>query len=222
MEIEEEKKLAQLFDKRVSQEVDGEVIGPEFAGYVFRISGGNDKQGFPMKQGILSNRRVRLLLRAGVSCYRPRRVGERKRKSVRGCIVGPDLAVLNLVVLRAGENVVPGLNDEASQQPLRLGPKRANNIRSLFALSKADDPRDFVVGRKVERKNGKTYVKKPKVQRLVTAVRRQRKHKRTLAKKKHQALSKENRQQYAKQLAQKHKDDRQKASSLRKSRKLSN
>ena len=28
-------------------------------GYVFRIGGGNDKQGFPMKQGVLSNNRVR-------------------------------------------------------------------------------------------------------------------------------------------------------------------
>ena len=28
--------------------------------------------------------------------YRPRRTGERKRKSVRGCIVGSDLSVLNL------------------------------------------------------------------------------------------------------------------------------
>ena len=42
-------------------------------GYVFRISGGNDKQGFPMKQGVLTNKRVRLLLSKGTSCYRPRR-----------------------------------------------------------------------------------------------------------------------------------------------------
>eukprot|EP00953_Heterococcus_sp_UTEX-ZZ885_P039756 20364-Heterococcus_DN1.PRE.3 len=39
-----------LYDKRISQEVDGESLGEEFAGYIFRISGGNDKQGFPMKQ----------------------------------------------------------------------------------------------------------------------------------------------------------------------------
>jgi hypothetical protein len=49
--------------------------------------GGNDKQGFPMKQGVLTPQRVRLLLSKGQSCYRERRDGERKRKSVRGCIV---------------------------------------------------------------------------------------------------------------------------------------
>jgi len=72
---------------------------------VLKISGGNDKQGFPMKQGVLSNVRVRLLLSKGHSCYRPRRDGERKRKSVRGCIVDSNLSVLSLVVVKKGEKV---------------------------------------------------------------------------------------------------------------------
>ncbi|PZQ94204.1 MAG: hypothetical protein DI539_31185 [Flavobacterium psychrophilum] len=49
-----------------------------------RVTGGNDKQGFPMKQGVLTTGRVRLLLGQGHSCYRQRRKGERKRMSVRG------------------------------------------------------------------------------------------------------------------------------------------
>lgn len=56
-----------------------------------------------MKQGILTSQRVRLLLKKGMSCYRPRRTGERKRKSVRGCIVGPEIGILNLVVVQKGE-----------------------------------------------------------------------------------------------------------------------
>jgi small subunit ribosomal protein S6e len=53
--------------------VDGEHVGEEFKGYVFRISGGNDKQGFPMRQGVLTDQRVRLLLKRGSKCYRARR-----------------------------------------------------------------------------------------------------------------------------------------------------
>ena len=105
VELEDEKRLRAFYDRRISQEVDGEHIGDEFKGFVFRISGGNDKQGFPMKQGVLTDQRVRLLLRKGLSCYRARRKGERKRKSVRGAIVGPDLSVLNLVVVKRGEEV---------------------------------------------------------------------------------------------------------------------
>ena len=84
VEVDDEKKLRALYDNRIGAEVEGEALGEEFNGYVFRISGGNDKQGFPMKQGVLCNHRVKLLLRAGASCYRQRRSGERKRKSVRG------------------------------------------------------------------------------------------------------------------------------------------
>jgi small subunit ribosomal protein S6e len=156
-----------LYDKRISQEVSGEDIGDEFAGYVFKISGGNDKQGFAMKQGVLTNTRVRLLLADGASCYRTRRAGERKRKSVRGCIVGQDLSVLNLVVVKKGDNELEGLTD--SSVPKRLGPKRANKIRSLFNLTKADDIRKFVVTRTFEKKV-KNVSKRPKIQRLVTPV----------------------------------------------------
>lgn len=49
--------------------------------------------------------RVRLLLSKGHSCYRPRRDGERKRKSVRGCIVDSNLSVLALVIVRKGKQV---------------------------------------------------------------------------------------------------------------------
>jgi len=47
----------------MEQEIDGSVLGEEFKGYIFRITGGNDKQGFPMKQGVLVNGRVRLLFK---------------------------------------------------------------------------------------------------------------------------------------------------------------
>jgi len=173
IDVDDEKKLRALYDKRISQEVEGEALGEEFSGYVFRISGGNDKQGFPMKQGVLCNHRVKLLLRAGASCYRQRRAGERKRKSVRGCVVGPDLAVLNLVVVKQGDSGIEGLTD--TQVPVRLGPKRANKIRKLFALSKEDDVRKYVIKRTFENKKGKEVTKRPKIQRLLTPIMLQRK-----------------------------------------------
>jgi small subunit ribosomal protein S6e len=174
LEITDERKLRALYDKRMSQEVEGEALGEEFKGYIFKITGGNDKQGFPMKQGVLQAKRVRLLLKKGHSCFRERRKGERKRKSVRGCIVGPDLAVVNLVVLKKGQSEIEGLTDR--KIPLRLGPKRASKIRKLFNLSKTDDVRRYVIKRKILDKDGKVKkTKKPKIQRLITPLRLQRK-----------------------------------------------
>ncbi len=60
--------------------------------------------------------------------------GERRRKSVRGCIVSSDLSVLNLVIVKKGEQDLPGLTDE--EKPRMRGPKRASKIRKLFNLSK--------------------------------------------------------------------------------------
>lgn len=137
IEIEDERKLRVFMDRRMGAEVAADSVGPEFAGYVFKITGGNDKQGFPMKQGIMHPTRVRLLLSDGHSCYRPRRSGERKRKSVRGCIVAMDLSVLAVSVVKQGEGELPGLTDTV--HPKRLGPKRATRIRRFFKLSKDDD-----------------------------------------------------------------------------------
>merc|ERR1719444_579563 len=81
-----------------------------------------------MKQGILCNHRVRLLFKKGMSCYRERRKGCRKRKSVRGCVVGPDLATLSLVLVKKGPEELPGLTDD--NRPRRLGPKRASTSGS--------------------------------------------------------------------------------------------
>lgn len=49
--------------------------------------------------------RVRLLFSKGHSCFRERRTGERRRKSVRGCIVDANLSVLAVVVVKKGEQV---------------------------------------------------------------------------------------------------------------------
>merc|ERR1711934_818417 len=168
IEIDDDKKLLPFFDKRVAQEVDGDSLGSEWTGYRFRITGGNDKQGFPMMQGVLTPERVRLLLRKGSKCYRQRHTGEMKRKSVRGCIVSQDLSVLNFVIVKKGPAEIPGITDV--ERPIRLGPKRATKIRKLFNLTAEEDVRKFVVRRKVTTKGGKEYSKAPKIQRLITPV----------------------------------------------------
>merc|ERR1719412_298526 len=129
----------------MAQEVPLECLGEEWKGYMARISGGNDKQGFPMKQGVMTNGRVRLLLSQGHSCYRARRTGERKRKSVRGCIVDGQLSVLSVAIVKKGDGEIPGLTDNTI--PRRLGPKRASKIRKLFNLSKEDNVCQYVIKR---------------------------------------------------------------------------
>lgn len=125
-----------------------------------------------MKQGVLVNGRVRMLLKKKTSTYRPRRTGERQRKSVRGCICGPDLAVIALRIVKKGDAEIEGVTD--GDKPRRLGPKRASTIRKTFSLRKKDDVRKYIVRREVK-KGDKTFYKSPKIQRLITEKRLRRK-----------------------------------------------
>lgn len=182
----------------------------EFKGYVFKIMGGQDKEGFPMKQGVLTNGRVRLLMHRGDPCFRGygRRNGERRRKSVRGCIVSQDLATLNLVVVRQGENPIPGLTD--TEKPRMRGPKRAAKIRKLFDLKKEDDVRKYVntYRRTFTDKAGKTHSRAPKIQRLVTPLTLQRKRARKSLKKQRIEKGKAQAAEYHKLLALRMKERR--------------
>lgn len=218
IDIEDERRLRAFMDKRMGQEVPGDSVGPEFAGYIFKITGGNDKQGFPMKQGVMHPTRVRLLLSKGHSCYRPRRTGERKRKSVRGCIVGMDLAVLSLIIVKQGESDIAGLTDVT--HPKRLGPKRATKIRKFFGLTKEDDVRKYVIRREVQPKGEgkKPYTKAPKIQRLVTPQRLQHKRHRMALKRRRAEAAKDAAAEYQQLLAKRVAEEKAKRSEIKKRR----
>jgi len=209
IEVDDENKLRTFYDKKMSTEVEGDVLGDEFKGYVFKITGGNDKQGFPMKQGILTAARVRILVSEGHTCYRTRRTGERKRKSVRGCIVSADLSVLNLVVAKKGDKEIAGLTDQV--KPRRHAPKRASNIRKLFNLTdKKDDVRQYNIKRRIAKDGQKAYNKYPKIQRLVTPARLQRKRSQFHEAKARVAASKKAAEEYNALIAARYKEARDK------------
>jgi small subunit ribosomal protein S6e len=172
--VDDEHKLSAFMGKRIGTEVSADSLGDNWKNYILKITGGHDKDGFTMKQGILMAGRTRILMSEGHATYRTRRSGERKKKSVRGCIVGHDISALALSIVKQGEGQIEGLTNE--KKPRRRGPKRATRIRKLFALQKKDDPRRYVLlySRKIE-KGGKNHWKTPRIQRLVTDTRLRRK-----------------------------------------------
>ena len=131
----------------------GDVLGDQFKGYIFKITGGSDKQGFAMVQGVMTPERVRLLLGPGSMAFqfhrRQKRKDTRKRKSVRGCITSAESALINMVIVKKGDKDLPGLTD--TSKPKLLAPKRAGKIRRLWNLEKKDDVKNFVVRRTIKR-----------------------------------------------------------------------
>ena len=88
-----------LVGRKLGEEIDGLYVG--LPGYKLSITGGSDKDGFPMRPDLPGPRRKRLLLSGGVG-FHPVRPGMRKKKTVRGNAVSPDILQLNLKIVQRG------------------------------------------------------------------------------------------------------------------------
>ena len=89
-----------LYGKKIGDKFDGSLIG--LPGYVLEITGGTDKDGFPMRPDLEGTARKRLLLSSGPG-YIPRKKGVRKRKTVRGNTIAEDIAQINCKVIAYGD-----------------------------------------------------------------------------------------------------------------------
>ncbi|MCF8884403.1 MAG: 30S ribosomal protein S6e [Nitrososphaerota archaeon] len=107
-----EPRVFQLFiGKKIGDEIDGSIIG--YKGYKIKITGGTDRDGFPMRPDVSGPRKVRILLSGGVG-FHPRekpaskkkkrrlkrkKKGLRKRKTVRGNTISEAIAQINAILI---------------------------------------------------------------------------------------------------------------------------
>lgn len=97
--------------KRIGDEIDGSVFG--YKGYRIRITGGTDKDGFPMRPDVSGVRKVRILIAAGIGFrgyekppskkkkrrQRRKKKGLRRRRTVRGNVISEVIAQINAVLV---------------------------------------------------------------------------------------------------------------------------
>jgi len=88
-----------LLGKKIGDTVKGEPMG--LTGYELQVTGGSDRDGFPMRADVEGTARKKLLLSGGTG-FHSRRKGLRKRKSVRGNTVSAEISQINLKVTKAG------------------------------------------------------------------------------------------------------------------------
>ncbi|MEM3399301.1 MAG: 30S ribosomal protein S6e [Candidatus Micrarchaeia archaeon] len=88
-----------LVGMKIGSEIDGGVIGA--TGYKLRITGGTDKDGFPMLPSITGAGKQKVLLSKPPG-FRPKREGERRRKTIRGNVISDATMQVNTVVLEYG------------------------------------------------------------------------------------------------------------------------
>jgi small subunit ribosomal protein S6e len=91
-----------VYGLKVGDEFDGDLLGSDYKGYRFVITGGSDKDGFPLRKDFDGIVHYRPLL-AGSVGYRPKRKGIRRRKRVRGSEIQDDVTQLNCKLIKAGK-----------------------------------------------------------------------------------------------------------------------
>ena len=85
-----------LIGRKLGEVIDGSVV--KMSGHKLKITGGSDKDGFPMRPDIHGGVRVRAILSEGVG-FHPSQKGERQRKTLRGNVITEDIVQINTKVI---------------------------------------------------------------------------------------------------------------------------
>jgi small subunit ribosomal protein S6e len=97
-------KAQPLIGKQIDETVDGMVAG--LSGSELKITGGSDKDGFPMRKSVHGGVRVSSLLSGGVG-FHPKQDGQQRRKRVRGNVITEDIVQVNLKIVGKEEKASP-------------------------------------------------------------------------------------------------------------------
>lgn len=98
--VVEQDKAISVIGKKLDDEIAGDMFG--LHGYLLKITGGSDKDGFPMHPSVQGQGRKRALL-TGPPGFHPTFEGERRRKTVRGNTISQDIVQINVKVAKKGE-----------------------------------------------------------------------------------------------------------------------
>ena len=96
----EKNKATFLIGKKIGEEFDASPIG--LPGYILKITGGTDKDGFPMHPEVEGMVKKKVLLSKPPG-FHPEKKGQRKKKTVRGNTISEDIAQINCKVVKKGE-----------------------------------------------------------------------------------------------------------------------
>jgi len=92
----EESQAVPLIGRKLGEVIDGAAV--KLSGYKLKITGGSDKDGFPMRPNIHGGVRVSAILSEGVG-FHPSQKGERKRKTLRGNVITDAIVQINMKIV---------------------------------------------------------------------------------------------------------------------------
>lgn len=104
---------SKIVGTEIGETFDGGIIG--LNGYKLEITGGTDRDGIPMRNGIEGTGRRKRLLEKGQG-VRKEETGVKRRKSVRGNTVSDQIEQLNTQVVEEGSKSIEELLSEDEEE----------------------------------------------------------------------------------------------------------
>ena len=98
-----EEAASSLIGKKIGDKVLGDPLG--LAGYELEVTGGSDKDGFPMRGDIEGIGRKRVLVSTGIG-FHAKYVGQRRRRSIRGNTISAQIVQINLKAAKHGSKTI--------------------------------------------------------------------------------------------------------------------
>ncbi|RLG14203.1 MAG: 30S ribosomal protein S6e [Candidatus Nanohalarchaeota archaeon] len=108
-----EKKEKTLINYKIGSVFDAGVI--DFPAYRFEITGGTDKDGFPMRKGFMGNERKRILVSTGQG-IREKKKGVRRRKMVCGSTISENTAQINCKIIKYGSAKIESFFEQSKEE----------------------------------------------------------------------------------------------------------
>ena len=91
---------SKIIGKNIGDTISGDIAG--LSGYTLKLTGGTDKDGFPIRPDLPGPARRKILVTRGVG-FHPEADGVRMRKSMRGREISSDVTQINTVVVEYGQ-----------------------------------------------------------------------------------------------------------------------
>ena len=108
-----EKEAPALIGLKIGENFEGSLIG--LSGFTLQITGGSDKDGFPMRYDLTGISRKKALL-SGMPGFRPKVKGLRKRKYIRGNTISLDIVQVNCKVVEGEGDIATMLGIQPKQK----------------------------------------------------------------------------------------------------------
>ena len=118
----EETRTVPLIGRRVGEVLDGAIVG--LSGHKVRITGGSDKDGFPIRPNVHGGVRRKVMLGGGVG-FNPKDKGQRRRKMVRGNVITDEIVQINMKIMEK-----PKKAKEEKKKAKEKTPKKEAEIKA--------------------------------------------------------------------------------------------